>query len=139
MLSHEATECYVFGEFQSCMLTCGAIVERILKLEYLDKNHQMPDNNEWTLGKCIHKLNWTNTRITQEIRELAKQILGPRNSRTHALLEHSDPHLSIMGGAARGIEMRDSNSHLIEPYRGDAKLLVEVTFKILVRLYLKES
>jgi hypothetical protein len=139
MLSHEATECFVFGEFQSCILTCGAIVERILKLEYLDKNHQMPDSKEWTFGKCLYKLNWTGTKITQEIQDLAKQIIDPRNSRAHALLEHSDPQLSIIGGPERGIEIVDSNKHLIEPYRGDAKLLIEVTFKILARLYLKES
>ena len=139
MLSHEATECYVFGEFQSCMLTCGAIVERVLKLEYLDKNQQMPDDREWTLGRCLYKLNWTGTRITQEIQELGKQILDPRNSRTHALLEYSDPQLSIIGGLNRGIEVIDSDKYLIEPYRGDAKSLIEITFKILARLYLKES
>ncbi len=139
LLSHEVSECYVFGEFQSCILTCGAIVERVLKLEYLDKNHQMPDSEMWTLGKCLYKLNWTGTRITQEIQELGKQILDPRNSRAHALLEHSDPQLSIMGGLERGIEVMSSGHYLIEPYRGDAKMLVEITFKILTLLYLKES
>ena len=99
----------------------------------------MPDNRKWTLGRCIYKLNWTGTRITQDIQELVKQMLDPRNSRAHALLEHSNPQLSVMGGQERGIEVRDSGHYLIEPYRGDAKLLVDVTFKILVQLYLKKS
>ena len=33
MLWCEAAECYIFGEFQSCILACGAVVERCLKLE----------------------------------------------------------------------------------------------------------
>ena len=139
LLSHEASECYVFGEFQSCVLTCGAIIERILKLEYLEKNQKMPDDREWTLGRCLYKLNWSGTRITQEIVELGKQILDPRNSRAHALLEHSDPQLSIMGGQERGIEVLSSGHCLIEPYRGEAKMLIETTFKILALLYIKES
>jgi hypothetical protein len=139
MLSHEASECYVLGEFQSCILTCGAIIERVLKLEYLEKNQKMPDEREWTLGRCLYKLNWSGTRITQEIIELGKQILDPRNSRAHALLEHSDPQLSIFGGQERGIEVLSSGHYLIEPYRGDAKMLIETTFKILALLYLKES
>jgi len=139
MLSHEASECYVLGEFQSCVLVCGAIIERVLKLEYLEKNQKMPDDREWTLGRCLYKLNWSGTKITQEIIELGKQILDPRNSRAHALLEHSDPQLSITGGQERGIEVLSSGHYLIEPYRGDAKMLIETTFKILALLYLKES
>lgn len=139
ILSHEASECYVFGEFQSCVLTCGAIIERVLKLEYLEMNHKMPDDREWTLGRCLYKLHWSGTRITQEIIELGKKILDPRNSRAHALLEHSDPQLSIMGGQERGIEVLSSGHYLIEPYRGDAKMVIEITFKILVLLYLKKS
>ncbi len=135
LLAYEATECYVFGEFQSCMLVCGALVERILKLEYLEKNPQMPQKGEWTLGRCIYQLNWERTRITPEILALAKQMLDPRNSRAHALLEHSNPQLSIMGGNERGIEILDSEHYLIEPYRCEAKLLVGLTFKILAMLY----
>src|SRR5215204_2660276 len=33
-LIYEATECFIFGEFQSCIITCGAVVERVFKLEY---------------------------------------------------------------------------------------------------------
>ena len=139
LLAHEATECYVLGEFQSCILSCGAIIERILKLEYLVLNHQMPDNGCWTLGRCVYKLDWNGTRITEDIRELVKGILRPRNSRAHALLEHSDPGLSISGGANRGIEMIDQNKYLIEPYRGEAKSLIETTFMILAELYSGKS
>ena len=139
LLSHEASECFVFGEFQSCVLTCGGIIERVLKLEYLEKYHKMPDDREWTLGRCLYKLNWSGTRITQEIIELGKKILDPRNSRAHALLEHSAPHLSIMGGQERGIEVLSSGHYLIEPYRGDARILIDTTFKILTLLYLKGS
>jgi len=135
MLSYEATICYIYGIFQSCILTCGALVERILKLEYLDKNHQMPENGEWTLGRCIYKLDWTGTRITNEILDLAKKIKEPRDDRAHALLEHSDPRLSMMGGRNRGISFLSNEKFLIEPFRGDASLLIEITFKILAKLY----
>jgi hypothetical protein len=134
-LSTEATECYVFGDFQSCILTCGAVVERVLKLEYEEIHGTLPGNREWTLGSCIHKLNWTGARITQEILELAKQIIEPRNSRTHALLEHSDPRVASMGGRERGIEVRSPGYYLIEPYRGEAKAAITVTFEILTKLY----
>ena len=98
----------------------------------------MPDKGPWTLGRCVYKLDWTGTRITEEIQEFVKQVLDPRNSRAHALLEHSDPGLSISGGSKRGIEVIDASKYLIEPYRGDAKLLIEITFKILAQLYIEE-
>src|SRR4051812_47674235 len=34
MLWLEATECYILGQFQACVLTSGAAAERSLKLEY---------------------------------------------------------------------------------------------------------
>ena len=135
MLSYEAMECFILGEFQSCILTCGSVVERTLKLEYEEVYGKLPENGIWTLGRCIYKLKWSGTRITSEITDLAKQILEPRNNRAHALLEHSDPMLSIMGGPERGIEVLSSGHYLIEPYRGDARKVIEVTLKILSELY----
>jgi len=43
------------GQFQSCILTCGAIVERCLKLEFENVNGPLPSGTHWTLGKCIGK------------------------------------------------------------------------------------
>jgi hypothetical protein len=139
MLTYEATICFIYGLFQSCILTCGAVVERILKLEYLEKNQQLPKNGEWTLGRCIYKLNWTGTRISVEILDLAKPMVEPRNSRFHGLLENSDPQLSIQGGENRGIKKLSSNHYLIEPYRGEAEMLIEKMFTILLKLYIKED
>ncbi|MEN6551872.1 MAG: hypothetical protein ABFC34_03190 [Methanobacterium sp.] len=139
MLTYEATICFIFGIFQSCILTCGSIVERVLKLEYLEKNQQFPKNGNWTLGHCIYKLNWTDTRISPEILDFAKQIVEPRNSRIHGLLENSDPQLSIMGGKNRGIRFLSSTHYMIEPYRGEAEMLITIVFEILTRLYLKET
>ena len=133
----EAIGCYVFGEFQACILTCGAVVERCLKLEYETAREKLPEGR-WTLGKCIYKLDWQGI-IAPEILDLAKQIVDPRNSRAHALLEHSDPQLAIIGGPERGIDVLSSHHYLIEPYRGEAKKIIEITSKILSKLYGVES
>lgn len=129
----EATECFVFGTFQSCILTCGSVVERALKLEYLSVHNSLPKGN-WTLGRCIHQLDWKNTRVSETVIQLAASMLEPRNNRAHALLESSDPLLSIMGGPNRGIEIIPVG-HMVEPYRGDAKNTIETTYKILSNLY----
>jgi len=128
----EAAECYIFGEFQSCVLTCGAIVERCLKLEYEQAIGPLPSGSHWTLGRCIHKCAGI---VSQDVLDLAKSMLEPRNNRAHALLEHSDPELAISGGAERGIEIRSSGHYLIEAYRGDAKNVILSTHKILSTLY----
>ena len=82
LLSYEATTCYVYGTFQSCILTCRALVERILKLEYFEVNSQLPKNSEWTLGKLIYKLDWTGTRISKDILDLAKKVKIPGDDRS---------------------------------------------------------
>jgi len=128
----EAAECYVFGEFQSCILTCGAIVERCLKLEYEDANGALPSGSHWTLGRCIRECVGT---VSKDVLDLAQSMLEPRNNRAHALLEHSDPHLAIMGGAERRIEILSSRHYLVEPYRGDARSVILATYKILSALY----
>ena len=133
-LLYEATECFIFGEFQSCIITCGAVVERAFKLEYETTHGSLP-KGELTLGKCIYKINWEGTRVSPDILEFAKGMLEPRNSRAHALLEHSNPQLAIIGGADRVIDVQQSGHYLIEPFRGDAKKIIELTYKILIRLY----
>ena len=128
----EVAECYIFGEFQSCILTCGAIVERCLKLEYEKGKGALPSGSHWALGRCIRECSGI---VSQDVLDLAQSMLEPRNNRAHALLEHSDPHLAIIGGAERGIEIRSSRHYLIEPYRGDARSVIIATHKILSALY----
>jgi hypothetical protein len=132
MLWCEATECYIFGEFQSCILTCGAIVERSLKLEYEKARGALPQGSRWTLGRCIHECAGI---VAPAILDLAQQMLEPRNNRAHALLEHNDPQTAMMGGLDRGIERLSSGHYQIEPYRGDARNVISVTYKILSGLY----
>ncbi|OLE53903.1 MAG: hypothetical protein AUG51_10590 [Acidobacteria bacterium 13_1_20CM_3_53_8] len=132
MLWCEAAECYIFGEFQSCILTCGAIVERCLKLEYEEANGTLPSGSHWTLGRCIRECRGI---VSQGVLDLAQSMLEPRNNRAHALLEHSDPDLAISGGAERGIEIFSSKHYHIEPYRGDARRVILSTYKILSMLY----
>lgn len=132
----EAAECYIFGEFEACILVCGSVVERSLKLEYETKRGPLPPHTKWTLGICITKCKGI---VTPEVLEFAQQMLEPRNSRTHALLEHSYPQLSILGGNERGVELLSPSKYLIEPYRGDAKKVIELTFKILSSLYSRNT
>ncbi len=128
----EAAECYILGEFQSCILTCGAIVERCLKLEYEEANGALPLGSRWTLGRCIGECSGI---VSQDVLDISQSILEPRNNRVHALLEHSDPDLAISGGAERGIEILSSSHYQIEPYRGDARSVIQTTYKILSALY----
>jgi hypothetical protein len=132
MLWCEATECYIFGEFQSCILTCGAIVERSLKLEYEQARGSLPPGARWTLGRCIQECTGI---VAPTTLDLAREMLEPRNNRAHALLEHADPQMSIIGGPERGIEVLSSGHHQIEPYRGDARNVIISTYKILQNLY----
>ena len=131
MLWAEATECYVFGEFQSCILTCGAVVERCLKLEFERATNKLP-GRRWTLGVCIGKCEGI---VSSDVLDLARQILEPRNSRSHALLEHSDPAISTIGGPNRGYEQLSNGHHLIEFYRGDATHIIQTTYQMLEKLY----
>ena len=132
MLWCEAAECYTFGEFQCCVLACGSVVERCLKLEYEKSQGALPPNSKWTLGTCVNKCKGI---VSSEVLKLAQQILEPRNNRAHALLEHSDPQLFISGGSERGVELLSSGHAQIEPYRGDAKRVIDLTFKILSVLF----
>jgi hypothetical protein len=133
MLWLQAVECYIFGQFEACILAAGAVVERCLKLEYLFAKGPLPAGT-WTLGKCINNLDWSNTRITADHLKCAEAIRGPRNSRAHALLEHSDPQESILGGQ-RGINLHAGGHYTIEPYRGEASKVVANAWEVLASLY----
>ena len=129
----EATECYIFGEFQSCILTCGAIVERCLKLEYQITIGPLPVvGKPWTLGVCIEKCGRV---VSTQVLDLAKSIVKPRNDRVHANLEQADPSLAIMGGKERGIRILSPSRYTIEPFRGEARNVITITHKILKELY----
>jgi len=137
MLWLEATECFVLEQFQSCILTCGAVLERCLKLEY-DKIYGELPEGKWPLGKCISNLSWDKTRVTKKIISLASDCLVPRNSCAHALLEHSNPKRAILGGN-RGIYIIDSNKHIIQRYKGEAERLISNTYQVLSELYSKSE
>ena len=128
----EAVECYIFGDYQACILVCGATIERCLKLEYETVNGIIPSKENWTLGKIIKKCDKV---VKSELLIYAREMLEPRNSRAHALLEHADPVLSIIGGKDRGIQIINPYAHVIEPYRGEAKKTIELAYKILKGLY----
>ena len=128
----ESTECYIFGLFQACIMTCGAVVERCLKYEYELAQGPLP-KGQWTLGRCVNQLDWSGI-IQPDVREMARQLIDPRNSRAHALLEHSNPHSAYMG-SLRGIERVASERYLIEPYRGEADFVIGLTWSILKSLY----
>jgi hypothetical protein len=138
MLWLQASECYIFGQFEPCILTCGAVLERCLKLEYQESKGHLPSGN-WSLGKCAFELDWEGTRITSEILNKVKECIHPRNCRAHALLEHSNPQLSIIGGAHRGIKVLSNDHYLVEPYKGEAIKLISNTWFVLSSLYGKEK
>lgn len=126
----EASECYILGQFQACILTCGAVVERALKYEY-QKLNGVETKNKKTLGQWIRELDG---KLDSDVINWAEEILKPRNSRAHALLEQSDPFTAYMG-SKRGLQQIGSNAYVLEYYRGDAKEVIERTFKILHQLY----
>jgi len=133
----EAAGCYSLGLFESCILTCGAIIERCLKLEYESNNGGFL-KGRWTLGRCIYELDWDEI-LSPGILDLAKDIMNPRNSRTHALLEHSDPYLAMFGEPQDGTDVLGSPGSLTEVYRGEARDVLETTLEILQRLYSAQS
>jgi len=134
MLWLEAAECFILGQFQSAILTSGAVLERTLKLEYRIVHGSLPKGT-WPLGRCIKDLDWTKTRITDTLLSEARDCVSPRNNRAHALLEHDDPQLSIIGGPARGIEILTEHRYLIEPYRGESLAMLSRVWRILHSLY----
>jgi len=133
----ESTSCYVLGQFQACILASGAVVERILKLEYQEQNGDLPEGH-WTLGRCVRNLDFSNTRITEDLLAHARECIDPKNDRSHALLEHKNPNASMLGGD-RGIHEISSNRYLIEPYRGEARTILANTWLILNDLYIQDA
>jgi hypothetical protein len=130
----EATECCILGQFQSTILTAGAVLERILKLEDRLVNGRLP-KGIWTLGRCIRDLSWEGTRIGATILVESEACIAPRNSRAHAHLEDDEPQLSISGGPNRGIQVLSDMRDTLEPYRGDALDVIEHVWKVLDNLY----
>ncbi|MCB0020915.1 MAG: hypothetical protein KDE09_24135 [Anaerolineales bacterium] len=133
-LSAEAMQAFVQGYFQACVLTCGAVLERVLKLEYRRIHGSLPGGH-WTLGRCIHQLDWRDTAITTNHLNLISEFLGPRNSRAHALLEHDNPEEANMGGQNRGVEILSEQHYTIEPFRGDAWQGMLALYPILADIY----
>ena len=131
----EATHCYVLGQFQASILASGAVVERVLKLEYQEGNGPLPAG-VWTLGKCAFKLDLSKTRVSAELLSHARECVDPKNDRAHALLEHKDPTAAVMGGD-RGIYPITPNRYLIEPFRGEALNIASRTWSLLHGLYAK--
>ena len=130
----ESAYCYVLGQFQACILASGAGVERILKLEFQEQHDALPEGN-WTLGRCVYDLDFSNTRITEDVLAHARECIDPKNDRSHALLEHKNPNASMIGGD-RGMHEISSNRYLIEPYRGEARIILGNTWLILNNLYI---
>jgi hypothetical protein len=133
----QASECFILGQFEPCILSVGAVVERCLKLEYQVANGSMPSGN-WTLGRCIYNLDWSSTRVNNSHLEFAKACHGNRDSRAHALLEHTDPALSMFGGD-RGIQILSPIHYSIEPYRGEATSMISNAWALLDSLYSTDS
>ena len=130
----EASQTYVLGFFQASLLTSGAVLERVLKLEYRVSRGALPKGN-WTLGRCIHELDWSGTRVKQDHLDTINRVKGPRNSSAHALLEHESPSEASRGGKRRGVEVRPSGHYLIEPFRGDALEAISAVYSVLSDLY----
>lgn len=128
----EAVECFILGEFQACILACGAVVERCLKLAYQDAGKKLPRDAKWGLGLCIRKCR---DLVKPDVLTYARRLTEPRNSRTHALLEHTNPTWAYLGGKSRRVILLPSGHAEIEPYRGDAREVIELTWKILLELF----
>lgn len=128
----EVCECYIFGEFQAVILLCRTIAERSLKLEYIKANGNLPVGQKWMLGKLITECNGI---VNQTVLNLAEDLKTPGNDRAHALLEISNPQVSISGGENRGITITSERTYLIEPYKGDSVIAIEKAHLILKELY----
>lgn len=136
LLFPEASQTYVLGFFQASLLASGAVLERVLKLEYRVGHGSLPSGH-WTLGALIHntKLDWSPTRIRPHHLKLIDDVKGSRNSRAHALLENENPEESSRGGPNRGIEILSSRHYHIEPFRGEAREAISAVYSILSELY----
>jgi len=133
----EATHSYVLGLFQASILASGAVVERVLKLEYQEVNGPLPPG-KWTLGNCAFKLDLSKSRISPKLLSLARECVDPKNDRSHALLEHEDPMKAALGGE-RGIYSVAANAYLIEPFRGEALSIVSRSWSLLHGLYGRDA
>lgn len=125
----DVQDTYIYGQFMACILVCGALAERCLKLDYIEKKGALPDGR-LTLGNIIYKEPMKSI-VDKRLLELASELLGSRNSMAHALLEHANPELASLGGPA--IRTPLSNHHyIIEPYRQEALKVLKVAANIML-------
>ena len=129
----EAVGCYNASLFEACILTCGAVVERCLKLEYELSMGDMP-RGRWTLARCAYELDWEGV-LSSEVVDLAKRLVSPHSVRAHALLEHTDPHLAALGVPTGQDTAPGDPDSLIEAYQGEAKEALEIAFRIVQLLH----
>jgi len=129
----EAAGCYNSGLFEACILTCGAIVERCLKLEYELAVGGLP-RGRWTLARCAYELDWDGI-VSEDIVDLAKKLVSPLNYRAHALLEHTDPHLASLGDPLAQAADPKGHGSLIDAYRSEAKEVLDITFRVVQVLH----
>lgn len=125
----DVQETYIFGQFMACILVCGALAERCLKLDYIEKEGALPDGR-WTLGQIIYKEPMKSI-VDKRLLELASELLGSRNSMAHALLEHDNPELASLGGPAIRTPL-SNHHHIIDPYRQEALEVLKVAAKIML-------
>jgi hypothetical protein len=128
----DVQETYIFGQFMACILVCGALAERCLKLDYIEKQGGLPDGR-WTLGQIINKEPMKSV-VDKRLIELASELLGSRNSMAHALLEHRNPVLASLGGPAIRTPLSDHH-HIIEPYRQEALEVLKVAANIMLHQF----
>jgi hypothetical protein len=84
----DTVETYIFGQFMACILVCGALTERCLKLDYIEKEGALPAGR-WALGRII-KQEPMKSVVDKHLIELADELLDSRNSMAHALLGSVD-------------------------------------------------
>lgn len=130
-LWHEAVYCYMYELFEPCILTCGAVVERALKFEF---ERQVGATGErWTIGRTIQECRKAEV-ISDNILELAECIADPRNDRSHANLERTNPDLAQFGGD-RGVTILSDRHYLINPYQQNSRATLDLTLLVLKELF----
>jgi len=130
-LWHYAVFCYLYELFEPCIFTCGAVVERALKFEY---ERQVGATGErWTIGRTIQECRNAKV-ISDNILELAERIADPRNDRSHANLERTNPDLAQFGGD-RGVTNLSDQHYLIHPYQHNARMTLDLTLLVLKDLF----
>jgi len=123
-----------YSHFGWNQLTVTCLANFKPAFSHQEQRDALPEGN-WTLGRCVYDLDFSNTRITEDVLAHARECIDPKNDRSHALLEHKNPNASMIGGD-RGMHEISSNRYLIEPYRGEARIILANTWLILNNLYI---